>query len=225
MFQGSLLSPSGTGDPFLAPHGAWMVQANDGALDGIFATYVLGQLVTQITVIKELLDGGYAVITPTADGAGFAWDTNFPPWSVSWPGAPDDVFLQALFTAIDGGDLGPLSASRWYATGVSSGGYMTSRMAVSYQGRFKALAIAAGSYATCAGGFPACAVPALPADHPPTLFLQGGADPFVPITQMYDYYDVLTADGFETKAVIDPLMAHGWIAASPAEVHAWFNAH
>jgi predicted esterase len=224
MFQGSLVDPSGS-DPFFAPHGAWAVESTDGVLDGIFSAYVMTQLVTQITVIKQLLDNGYAVITPTADAAGFAWDTNFPPWSISWSGAPDDVFLQALFAAIDGAQLGPLSASQWYATGVSSGGYMTSRMAVSYQGRFLALAIAAGSYASCPGGLPACAVPALPTNHPPTLFMHGGEDPLVPIEQMYDYFDALTGGGFTTQAVVDPTMSHGWVPTAPTDVLTWFATH
>ena len=41
--------------------------------------------------------------------------------------------------------VGPLDPSRLLAIGVSSGGYMTSRMAVSYPGKFRALAIAAGA--------------------------------------------------------------------------------
>jgi hypothetical protein len=223
VYQGSLLSPSGA--TILAPHGMWMVQANDAAADGVFQDYVINELVTETTILKNLLDGGYAVITPTADGGGFAWDTNFPPWSTSWPGSPDDVFLQALFAAIDGGQLGPLSATQWYATGVSSGGFMTSRMAVSYQGRFRSLVIAAGSYASCAGGLPTCAVPALPADHPPTLFLQGGADILVPESEMRDYYNALVAAGLTTTAKVDPNMLHGWLLSSPVDIPAWFAAH
>jgi poly(3-hydroxyoctanoate) depolymerase len=223
LFQGSLMDPAG--NTVVAPHGAWAVESTDAALDGVFSDYVLAQLVTQITVIKTLLDNGYAVITPTADGDGFAWDTNFPPWSISWSGAPDDVFLKALFAEIDGSQLGQLSTSDWYATGVSSGGYMTSRMAVSYQGRFLALAIAAGSYATCVGGVSSCTVPALPANHPPTLFMHGGDDPFVPIAQMWDYFDALSAGGFTTHAVVDPTMAHGWVPTAPSDVLAWFQAH
>jgi hypothetical protein len=223
VYQGSLLSPNGAS--ILAPHGMWMTQANDAALDGVFQDYVINELVTETTILKNLLDGGYAVITPTADGGGFAWDTNLPPWSTSWPGSPDDVFLQTLFAAIDQGQLGPLSSTRWYATGVSSGGFMTSRMAVSYEGRFRSLVIAAGSYAWCAGGLPTCAIPALPADHPPTLFLQGGADVLVPESLMRVYYDALMADGMTTTAKVDPTMLHGWLFTSPVDIPAWFAAH
>jgi dienelactone hydrolase len=225
VYQGSLLSPSGA--TILAPHGMWMTQANDAANDGVFQDYVINELVTETTILEKLLDGGYAVITPTADNGGFAWDTNFPPWSTSWSGSPDDVFLQALFAAIDGGQLGPLSATRWYATGVSSGGFMTSRMAISYEGRFRSLVIAAGAYASCAGGLPTCPVSAsqLPADHPPTLFLHGGADVLVPESEMRDYYDALVAAGMTTTAKVDPNMLHGWLLSSPVDIPAWFAAH
>jgi len=67
------------------------------------------------------------------------------------------------------GIFGHLNNKNKFATGISSGGCMTSRMAVSYEGEFRALAIAAGSYATCGGIL--CVIPIfLPRDHPPTLF-------------------------------------------------------
>jgi pimeloyl-ACP methyl ester carboxylesterase len=223
LYQGSLVTPGGAS--LLAPHGAWQLASTDAILDGVFSSYVEQQLLTQITVIKSLLDDGYAVITPTADGAGFAWDTNLPPWSISWSGSPDAQFLTALFAAMDAGQLGPLSPSRWYAAGVSSGGYMTSRMAISYDGRFRALAIAAGSYASCAGGLPTCTVGPMPADHAPTLFLHGQLDVIVPIQQMYDYYDALVAGSHATKAVVDPNTLHGWAPQAPGEIVAWFDSH
>ena len=87
------------------------------------------------------------------------------------------------------GLFGHLNYKRKYATGISSGGYMTSRMAVSYGGEFRSLVVAAGSYATCAG--PICIVPRLPNDHPPTLHLHGGSDLIVPPFTMEMYYDAL----------------------------------
>jgi dienelactone hydrolase len=206
VFQGSLF----------APVKMWSATKSD--LFGIFGTY------TQTLMIKRLLDGGYAVVTPQADLGATAWDTNLPPWADLWTLAPDNAFLDDLFAAVDAGHLGAVDHARWYATGVSSGGYMTSRMAVSYPGRFRALAIAAGSYATCGG--PLCALPlTLPTAHPPTLFLHGGSDPVVPIATMYAYRDALILLGRETKTVVDATFLHGWIPATPAEVGAWFDTH
>jgi poly(3-hydroxybutyrate) depolymerase len=206
VFQGS----------FFGPETMWAA-AKDSLL-GILGSY------TQTLLVKRLLDGGYAVVTPAADINATAWDTNLVPWRDLWPPAPDNYFLFDLFAAIDAGRFGAIDPDRWYATGVSSGGYMTSRMAVSYSGRFRALAVAAGSYATCAG--PLCSVPPLlPANHPPTLFLHGGSDPIVPIFTMYVYRDMLAAMGRITRTVVDPTFMHGWIPAAPDEIGAWFDAH
>ena len=125
-------------------------------------------------------------------------------------------------SAVDG-SFGRLDAARKYAAGISSGGYMTSRMAVSYAGEFRALAIHSASYATCSGVL--CAIPGVPADQPPTLFLHGAKDDVVPISTMEAYADALTAAGRETRTIVDPDAAHEWIAQAPAGIRGWFDAH
>lgn len=100
---------------------------------------------------------------------------------------------------------------------------MTSRMAVSYPGKFRALAVAAGSYATCGG--PLCVVPELDVGHPPTLFLLGGQDPAVPQSTVTVYHDALLAAGIATRLVVDPQVGHAWIPASPDEIDVWFAEH
>lgn len=177
----------------------------------------------QALLLKKLLDAGYAVLAPETRGNGSTyWDTNIPPCATAWAGCPDDVFMNAIFAAIAAGKFGPLDGARMYATGISSGGYMTSRMAVSYAGKFKSLAIQSASYATCAS---TCTVPTpLPSDHPPTLFLHGQADNIVPITTMYPYRDALMQEGHVVQTIIDPNAGHQWIAQAPDAVVAWFNA-
>ncbi len=178
----------------------------------------------QALTVKQLLDAGYAVLAPEAhlEGATF-WDTNVPPWNLLWSGSPDDRFMLAIFNAIAAGDFGPLDATRLYATGISSGGYMTSRMALSYPGRFKALAIHSGSWATCSG--PLCLIPhSLPADHPPTMFLHGARDLIVPQWTMEMYFDELVEQGHVGTTVVDPDAGHEWFAASPTAIVDWFEA-
>lgn len=202
MFQGSLFSAELTwfGNP-AEPFGAY----------------------EQTQVVQRLLDWGFAVLTPEAhlNGVTF-WDTNnllIPDYLQSG----DHQLMLELFRRIDDGTFGDLDGSRLYATGISSGGYMTSRMALSYPGRFRALAIQSGSWATCAG--PICDVPAIPVGHPPTLFLHGGLDPIVPLYTMDLYHSKLVAAGVATKRVVEPLALHRWIPAAPSEVTAWFVAH
>ena len=180
-------------------------------------------LYNQTLVVAALLDAGYAVITPEAgsDGLGY-YDTNVPPYATFWDTSPDHQLMLGVFATIEAGGFGPIDASRLFAAGFSSGGYMTSRMAVSYPGRFRALAIHSASYATCSGAV--CLIPtALPTDHPPTLFLHGALDPIVPVATMQAYEAQLSAQGIATHVVVDAALAHQWIPVAPAEVLAWFE--
>jgi poly(3-hydroxybutyrate) depolymerase len=178
----------------------------------------------QVLTVKQLLEAGFAVLAPQThvDGVTF-WDTDIPPWSFDWDAAPDNQLMLALFDAIGGGKFGTLNPGRLYAAGISSGGYMTSRMAVSYRGKFKALAIQSASYATCPVG-PSCLVPELPADHPPTLFLAGLLDPLVPLWTVQAYYNRLLAEGRTSKLIVGNLASHEWIPAAPDAVVQWFLA-
>jgi dipeptidyl aminopeptidase/acylaminoacyl peptidase len=129
-----------------------------------------------------------------------------------------------MLDQMSAGQFGAIDMTRLYATGISSGGYMTSRMAVSYPGRFRALAIESGSYATCLG--PLCTIPSsLPTDHPPTLFLHGDADTIVPIATARAYYDALVSQGIEAKFIEDPTAGHQWIPEAPDAVTSWFLDH
>jgi poly(3-hydroxybutyrate) depolymerase len=184
--------------------------------DAAFALYY------QALTVAQLLDDGFAVLAPAAQGDSY-WNTNVLPWALSWDGAPDDVFMKAIFDAIDAGQFGPLSPHDWYAGGISSGGFMTSRMAVSYPGRFRALAIASGGYATCGA---VCSLPAaMPLGHPPTLFLHGGVDPLVPVANMLAYRDALLDAGVPVQTIIDPDAGHEWLPEAPGAIPAWFEGH
>jgi poly(3-hydroxybutyrate) depolymerase len=201
LYQGSIYGPSLTWDVSLPKSTA-------------FGGYV------QLELIAMLIDNGFVVVQPEAQG-GIAWNTNT---GSNYDTSPDAVFIPNLLSDMAKGTFGAIDMNRLYATGISSGGYMTSRMAVSYPGRFRALAIESASYATCGG--PLCTVPAvLPADHPPTLLLHGDADNIVPIATAKDYYQKLLANGIEARFVEDPIAGHQWIDAAPKEVTAWFQSH
>jgi poly(3-hydroxyoctanoate) depolymerase len=199
VYQGTSFGPSKT----------W-----DVASDAPFGGYQQGRLQAL------LLDHGFTVIAPSA-AAGFAWQTN---GGVPFESTGDYSFINTLTAAIDSGEFDPADPSRMYATGISSGGYMTSRMAVSYGGVFRALAVASASYATCLGA--ACVVPAtLPASHPPTLFLHGTADSIVPIVTMRPYLDRLESQGIATALDEDPAAGHQWLDDSPERITGWFESH
>lgn len=150
------------------------------------------------------------------------WQTNIPPWSVLWNTSSDHVFLLAIWKAMHDGRFGPLDSRRMYAMGISSGGFMTSRMAVSYPGTFRALAVHSASYATCSA---LCLVPALPSSHPPTLFLHGALDLIVPRPTMESYRDALLRNRHEVKTVVDPTAGHEWLPEAAQAIPDWFAAH
>lgn len=176
----------------------------------------------QTETFKELLDNGYAVLTPESHLQGFTfWDTNVP--LLDYDNAPDRYFVEDILDELGGGTFGPVNTDRLFAAGMSSGGYMTSRMAVSHEGSFQALAIQSASYADCLG--PLCSVPDdLPDDHPPTLFLHGRLDLTVPISTMDPYQDRLDAQGTPTRTVVDNWRSHAFLPAAPEEILAWFQA-
>eukprot|EP01116_Phalansterium_solitarium_P024103 TRINITY_DN8718_c0_g1_i1.p5 TRINITY_DN8718_c0_g1~~TRINITY_DN8718_c0_g1_i1.p5 ORF type:complete len:289 (+),score=59.00 TRINITY_DN8718_c0_g1_i1:1353-2219(+) len=201
MFQGSFFTAAVT----------WFAQTDEP-----FGAYY------QTALVKSLLDGGYAVITPEAlyDGTTF-WETNIPPFDLDWSLADDNVFMLNIFECIRNKTFGPLDITHMHGTGISSGGYMTSRMAISYTSSFRSLAIESASYAICGG--PACVVPELPAGHPPTLFLHGLLDPIVPIFTMEEYYDKLKSQSIPTQKVVYAEGGHQWIPEAPTVVPAWFD--
>jgi poly(3-hydroxybutyrate) depolymerase len=204
LFQGSLYSAETYWD---AEHGDEFGGFNQGLLT------------------SALLDAGFAVLTPEArlSGSG-AWETNIIPFADNWTASGDHRFMLDIFTAIDDGTFGPLDPGSMYAAGISSGGYMTSRMDLAYRERFVALAIQSGSWATCVG--PLCSVPTpLDAEHRPTLFLHGEDDLVVPLETMLDYHDALIEVGVETTAITEPGTGHAWIDAAPDEIVRWFESH
>jgi poly(3-hydroxybutyrate) depolymerase len=204
LFQGSLFS----GETFWeaepdAPFGGWH----------------------QPALVHALLSAGFAVVTPEAqfDGTTF-WNTNVWPWSTAWSTSPDHRLMLALFEGLEDGTFGDVDPERLYAAGISSGGYMTSRMAKSYPGRFRALGIQSASWATCGG--PLCVLPAnLPDDHPPTVFLHGEDDAIVPLWTMEQYADRLDAQGVSTERIVEPDVGHAWLEVAPETLTAWFLAH
>lgn len=177
----------------------------------------------QTQVVQGLLDNGFAVLTPETHLAGLTfWDTNNP-LVPDYYQSNDHALMLTIFDRLADGTFGAVNPARLFATGISSGGYMTSRMAVSYPGRFKALAIQSASYATCAG--PLCSIGPIPTDHPPTLFLHGNLDPVVPVGTMWAYAGALNAAGRPTRVVVDPLSLHRWIPQAPGEVVNWFRTY
>lgn len=184
-------------------------------------------------IIRELLDapsGGrkYAVIVadpPASSGSYQYWHTNvINPYSASC----DADFFPDFFGEIAGGSYGAASQynlNKRYAFGLSSGGFNTSRMAVTYNGSnvWKALGIVSASYATCSYS---CSVPTLPANHPPTKFWHGQNDTIVPLSSMIPYYNKLGTQGLVRSKLEHP-GGHAFTVDTlgGSGIKAWFDLY
>lgn len=175
----------------------------------------------QAVTTAALLDAGFAVLTPETklNGSTF-WDTNVPPYNFFWESSDDHELMLGIFEAAVDGIFGPVQTDQWFATGMSSGGYMTSRLALAYPGRFRALVVVAASYATCSGVV--CLVGDIPDDHPPTLFIHGDDDLVVPKWTMDLYYEALLDQGIEADTLIGPGVGHAWFEGSGDAIADWF---
>lgn len=179
--------------------------------------------VHQAGLTRALLRNGFAVMAPEALGEGLTcWHTNIPPWSTDWENSPDAALMDELFRGILEGEFGPIDPELQFSAGISSGGYMSSRLAVTWPDRIEAIAVVSGSYMTCAG--PICNVPdTMPADHPPAFFLHGALDPVVPVVTMTPYADRLEAASVEVQRKVTPLGTHAWTEGQPAWINEWFQ--
>lgn len=165
--------------------------------------------------MKELLDAGYAVVTPDALKEYGYWETNLNRYAnddlEAWYESVDHKYVEGMLKAIGNAQFGDLDPSKINAIGFSSGAYMVSRMAVNYQGVFNALVVQSGSYYYCSGGCTEKIANELPAstwssrEHPPTLFLHGSTDNVVPPSTSSMYDSKLKGAGTKTARTTDPV--------------------
>lgn len=173
----------------------------------------------EVRVIRELLDNGYAVVAPRAT-LNVGWITNLP--HPKYTLTSDYTVLKRTLEMITDGSFGPLDTKNIFATGISSGGYNTSRLAITFPGVFRALVIQSASYATCLG--PACIIPEnFSSAHPPTRFLHGALDIAVPVITAENFHRILQRNRIETDLIIDSKTGHGWNDSAPENVVEWFE--
>ena len=177
--------------------------------------------INEVSLIRELLDRGFAVLAPRAFNSLF-WESNVA--GSLYEKSSDFAFLTNFLKAIDERKFGRIDTRNLFAVGISSGGYNTSRMAVSFAGKFRALAVHSASYATCLG--PLCSMPdKLPKDHPPTLLLHGRKDSTVPLSTAEEYEQLLRSEGVPSELHIDEEAGHQWLDSAPERVTKWFEKY
>ncbi len=176
----------------------------------------------ELETIENLLNHGYAVIVPRPT-LNLVWDTNLFPWSMNYQSTADYAFMLKILNYISDGSFGNLDAKHIYAAGFSSGGYQSSRMAITFPEQIRAVAIQSASYATCVGFM--CWVGLIPDNHPPTLFLHGRQDDVVPISTMKKYAQALLKKNIPFSIWVDEHQGHEWSIEAPQKILNWFDSN
>ena len=184
--------------------------------------------------MRDLLDSGFAVVTPDALSRLAYWQTNVNRYAVAdlsvWDESEDHGFVEELLRRAEEGSFGEVNMERVSAIGFSSGGYMTSRMAVNYRHRFKAFVVVGGAYFYCSGSCTNDVADAVAPHvwelHGPTLFLANSNDGTVPASTSEMYHRRLLQSGVEeTRRAVQSGGGHAWPRESAAEITRWLETH
>lgn len=219
-------APNGGWPAVIIFHGWYLYAENswNANYDDTYGVY------NKALLVKNLLEAGYAVITPNAVKPGGYWYTNVAPYNTdhqsdltAWnASSPDASLLKQIFAKMSqwGMNIGNL-----HCAGFSSGGYMAARMVDNYD-VCKTVSINSGSYYYCGGAD--CPAPGQ-FDTPylknevPTLFLQGTADPIVPPATQQAYYQKLQSDGRTTERILMQGAGHQWVDQAPTAILDWIQ--
>lgn len=194
----------------------------------------IGGVHNKALLVMNLLKAGYAVVTPNADWNKGYWYTNEVPYGKNSPSdrtswnasSPDHALLMQIFSQMPSWGM---NVANLHCAGFSSGAYMVSRMAVSYE-VCKTLSINAGSYYYCGTTAFGCPEPSafyeqyLKAEVP-TLFLQGTKDSVVPPSTQKRYYEKLQSLGVATNRILQEGADHQWIDSAPTDILNWIQKH
>jgi len=141
----------------------------------------------------------------------------------------DKAFFEGIFNWID--NQSEFDKERIYVTGISSGGFMTSRVGMVFADKVKAIAIASGGDADyssvrrdngCRTTFDK-SVPIIEGNQPKTLFIHGDIDPIVPFSMDQNYYTALKDKGVETRFIKNRFGTHLWYNKYDQDILDWFN--
>lgn len=117
----------------------------------------------------------------------------------------------------------PVDPERVYLTGLSMGGFGTWHLAVTYPGRFAAIA------PICGGGFPFHGFPqrASELSKTPVWAFHGAKDDVVPLSASQELVEVLRQAGGEVRFTVYPEAAHdAWTQTyDNPELYEWFLQH
>lgn len=121
-----------------------------------------------------------------------------------------------------------VNTNKLFCTGFSSGAFMCSRIALSIEDLFQAIALNSGcnadSISLTARGpvFDISSSYNLSKNHPPTLILHGKEDKIVPPICGVNYYNDLQKSGINSSLLIESEQGHVWLKDFNNNILDWF---
>jgi len=137
----------------------------------------------------------------------------------------DDVILWLQSSSLE------VDLENLFCTGFSSGAFMCSRIGLSREVLFNAIALNSGCNAdsitlTMRGPiFDLNKTFNLSIHHPPTLIIHGQQDQLVPVECGINYYNDLQKANVSSSLLIDPEQGHIWLKDFNQEILDWFSQH
>ena len=175
---------------------------------------ILGRLSGQHAFARRALELGYAVVapnptTPRCEGV-YQWD-----YTETDPNRSDNLFLKRVIDWIKSGKDFPVRKDRIYVVGISSGGFMASRLAQLFADDIAKVVIRSAGNANdmsiegrrC---IPVWGGPHEVKRHPPTMLIHGVRDRLVPVRMSDQYEASLKRAGVEVVYIRAAGKGHRW---------------
>ena len=124
-----------------------------------------------------------------------------------------------------------INSDKVYCAGFSSGAFMCSHLANSYDPVFSAIAINSGCNAQAitltkfGPSFNFTAQYSISKNHPPTLLIHGAQDTIVPLQCATNYYMDLQQSLIDSKLIIEEDIGHIWLKSKNDDILKWFQSH
>ncbi|MDG6219400.1 MAG: prolyl oligopeptidase family serine peptidase, partial [Candidatus Thermoplasmatota archaeon] len=185
----------------------------------------------QMGFARQALDAGFVLILlqsqrPVRLGPR-AWDVFEQDSTIN----KDIAYVNSIISWIKETKADVMDVNTLFATGFSSGAFMCSRIALSSEQLFNAIALHSGCNAdsitlTDRGPvFNFTYSHNISINHPPTLIVHGEQDQIVPVEGGKTYHDDLKKAGIQTDILLSEEGGHIWLSEFNDEILLWFQSH
>ena len=184
----------------------------------------------QMSFTQEALDMGYFIVSLESQRP-FVYGPRA--WDIFNKNISENTDLQYVIDVISWLETSTLDVDtdNLFCTGLSSGAFMCSRIAISCETLFNAIAPNSGGHADCfiitkkGPVFNLTDPYDISQNHPPTLILHGKQDRLIPVECAVSYYNDLLNAGIDTKILIHPDEGHIWLDMYNRNILQWFNTY